>query len=93
MAARWRSRVRRAGSWGGAGEEAVEERAQVEAGASGEDGEGLPLGEVVEDEACMACVVAGGAGLVGVVEVEQVVRDLGSFEGVEGLAVPSSMCR
>ena len=63
------------------GEEAVEESMGVEAGASGEDRECVALGERGENEACMAGVVAGGAGFVGVVEIEQVVWDEESFGG------------
>ena len=73
------SKRRAEGGVGGrCGEEAVEERAGVEAGAAGEDGEGVEVGE---DGAGLAGVVAGGARFRGVVEVEQVVRDEGALSG------------
>ncbi len=65
----------------GRGEESVEQRAGVEAGATGEDGQGVAFGELGENGAGVAGVVAGGAGLGGVVKVEQVVRDEEALRG------------
>ena len=61
------------------GEEAVDERAQVEAGAAGDDGQVAAFGDAGEGFAGQAAVVAGGAGLVGPGDVDQVVRDEGAL--------------
>src|SRR6185312_4277085 len=61
--------------------ESVEQSAQVEAGASGDDGEAAARLDVRDGGAGMSRPVACGAGLVGPVEVEAVVRDAGAVGG------------
>jgi hypothetical protein len=58
------------------GEEAVEEGAQIEAGAAGNDGEVAAGGDVGEGLAGEAAVVAGSAEMVRREDVEEVVGDL-----------------
>ena len=61
------------------GEEAVDEGAQVEAGASGDDGEAASFGDAGEGFAGLAAVVAGGAGFVGPRDIDHVVLDESAF--------------
>ena len=68
-----------AGVGGGRGEEAVDEGSEVEAGASGDDGEMAALGDAGEGFAGLTAVVAGGAGLVGPDDVDHVVLDEGAL--------------
>ncbi len=65
----------------GAGEEAFSERAQVEAGAAGDDGEVAAAGDFAQGGSGEAAVVAGGEGLVGIGDVDEVMRDAGAFFG------------
>ena len=65
--------------FGRRGEEAVDERAQVEAGSSGDDGQVAAFSDAGEGFAGLAAVVAGGAGLVGPGDVDHVVLDEGSL--------------
>ncbi len=57
------------------GEEAVEERAEIEAGASGDDGQASALRDAGDGFAGEAAVVSGGAGLVWGEDVDEVVGD------------------
>ena len=68
-----------AGFLGRGGEEAVDERAQVEAGAAGDDGQVAPFGDASEGFAGLAAVVACGAGFVGPGDVDHVVLDEGAL--------------
>ena len=61
------------------GEEAVDEGAQVEAGAAGDDGQVAAFGDSGEGFAGLAAVVAGGAGFVGPCDVDHVVLDEGAL--------------
>src|SRR5216683_304977 len=71
--------IAEAGLLGRGGEEAVDQGAEVEAGASGDDGEVAALGDACEGFAGLAAVVAGGAGLVGPGDVDHVVLDEGAL--------------
>ncbi len=71
--------VAEAGLLGWCGEEAVDEGPQVEAGASGDDGQAAALGDAGEGFASQTAVVAGGAGLVGPRDVDHVVLNEGAF--------------
>ena len=68
-----------AGFLGRSGEETVDERAQVEAGASGDDGQVAAFGDAGEGFAGLTAVVACGAGLVGPGDVDHVVLDEGAL--------------
>ena len=61
------------------GEEAVDEGAKVEAGASGDDGEVAALSDAAKGFASLAAVVAGGAGLIGPGDVDHVVLNEGAL--------------
>lgn len=68
----------------GAGEEAVDERAEIEARASRDDGEIAATGDAGEGFACVAAVVSGGVGFVGIAYVDEVMRGEFAF-GARGL--------
>ena len=57
-----------------AGEEAIGERAQVEAGSSRYDGEAAATGDVAQGGAGQAAVIAGGEGLVGIGDIDEMMR-------------------
>jgi hypothetical protein len=61
------------------GEEAVDEGAQVEAGAPSDDGKAVSLGDAGESFAGLAAVVACGEGFVGPRDVDHVVLDEGAL--------------
>ena len=56
------------------GEKAHGERAEIEAGASGDDGEVIAAGDLVEGDAGLAAVFAGGKNLARIGDVDQVMR-------------------
>jgi hypothetical protein len=66
---------------GGAGEEAISQSAEVEAGSAGDDGEFSAAGNFAEGSSGLPAVVAGGEGLVGVGDVDEVMRDAGALFG------------
>ena len=66
---------------GGAGEEALSEGAQVEAGSAGDNGESSAAGDFAQGCASLSAVVAGGERLIGVGDIDEVVRDVGAFFG------------
>ena len=67
---------------GGRGKEAVEQRAEIEAGAAGDDGEAADgQGDAGEGFAGETAPIAGGKGLIGVDDVEPVMRDEGALVG------------
>ena len=68
-----------AGLLRGCGKEAVDEGAQVETGAAGDDGQVAAFGNSGEGFAGLAAVVSGGAGLVGPGDVDHVVLDEGAL--------------
>ena len=68
-----------AGLDGRRGEEAVDEGSEVESGAAGDDGEVAARGDSGDGFAGQAAVVAGGAELVGVNDVDEVVGDHGAL--------------
>ena len=59
----------------GASEEAVCEGAKVEAGAAGDDGKLIVIGDIAKDGAGLTAVVSGSERLVGVGDVDEVMRD------------------
>ena len=61
------------------GEEAIEQRAQVEACSATDDGQAAALRDLADGLAGEAAVVSGGAGLVGRGDVDEVVRDAGAL--------------
>ncbi len=61
------------------GKEAVDESAEVEAGASGDDGQVAAFGDAGEGFAGLTAVVACGAGFVGPGDVDHVVLDEGAL--------------
>ena len=63
---------------GRGGEEAIDERAQVEAGAAGDDGQVAAFGDAGEGFAGLTAVVARGAGLVWPCDIDHVVLDEGA---------------
>ena len=67
------------GLWRRGGKEAVDEGAEVEASASGDDGKVAAFGDTCEGFAGEAAVVPCGAGLVGPRDVDHVVRDEGAL--------------
>jgi hypothetical protein len=65
----------------GAGEEAICKCAEIEAGSTGDDGEFVAVGNFAQGCAGLPAVVAGGEGLVGVGDVDEVMRDAGALFG------------
>lgn len=63
----------------GAGEQAEGESAEVKAGAAGDDGEMAALGDFLQGGAGLAGVVAGGEGVIGCGDVDEVVGNLGAL--------------
>ncbi len=76
----------------GPGKEAIGERAQVEACSAGDDGQLAASGNLAQSSAGQTAVFARGEGLVGIGDVDQVMRQARPFFPV-GLAVPRSMPR
>jgi hypothetical protein len=64
---------------GWSGEEAINERAQIEAGATGDDWKVAAGSDAGEGFAGLAAVVAGSASLVGPNDVDHVMLDEGAF--------------
>ena len=64
---------------GGAGKESFGEGAEVEAGSAGDDGEAAAGGDLARGRRGQPAVVAGGEGLIGVGNVDEVVRQAGAF--------------
>lgn len=58
----------------GAGRQATEEGAEIEAGAAAEDGETTAGGDFGKEDFDLASEVGGGEGLVGTTNVEEMVR-------------------
>ena len=65
----------------GTGEEAFGQRAQIEASSAGDDGEFVAAGDVAQSGACLAAVFAGSEGLVGIGNVDEVMRNAGALFG------------
>jgi len=61
------------------GEEAFGKRSEVEAGSAGDDEEMVALGDFAEGGAGLAGVVAGGEGVVGGGDVDEVMGDEGAL--------------
>jgi len=76
----------------GAGEEAFSKCPEVEAGSSRDDGEFVAVNDFAQSGAGEAAIVAGGEGLVGIGDVDEVMRDAGSFFE-RGFGVPRSIPR
>ncbi len=61
------------------GEEAFCKRAEVEAGSAGDDGELSAAGDFAEGGAGAAAVFAGSKWLVGIGDIDEVMRDAGAL--------------
>ena len=65
----------------GACEQAFGQGAQVEAGSAGDDGQFAAAGNIAQGGAGLAAVFAGGEGLIGIGDVDEVMRNAGALFG------------
>ena len=77
----------------GAGEEALGQSPEIQAGSPGHDGKPAAGGNFVEDGAGRAAVGARGEWLIGIGDIDQMVGNAGALFWSDGLAVPRSMPR
>ena len=61
------------------GEETEQQRAQVEAGAAGDDGQMAPAGDVRDGNAGVSAIVAGRVAVVWRGDIDEVMRDLAAL--------------